>query len=55
MLGSRTNRREFIAALAGAAWPQAARAQQPTIPMIGFVIGGSPDALGYLVSAFRQG
>jgi len=49
-------RREFIAALGGAAaWPMVARAQQPTIPVIGFVSGGSPDALGYLVSAFRQG
>jgi putative ABC transport system substrate-binding protein len=49
-------RRTFIAALGGlAAWPVLARAQQPTIPVIGFVSGGSPDALGYLVSAFRQG
>jgi putative ABC transport system substrate-binding protein len=49
-------RRTFIAALGGAvAWPVLARAQQPAMPVIGFVSGGSPDALGYLVSAFRQG
>src|SRR5215471_3394460 len=49
-------RREFVAFLGGAvAWPVSARAQQPTIPVIGFVSGGSPDTFGYLVSAFRQG
>jgi putative ABC transport system substrate-binding protein len=37
---------------AAAAWPLAARAQQPAI---GFVSGGSPDTFGYLVSAFRGG
>ena len=48
-------RRDFIkVAGSAAAWPLAAHAQQQT-PVIGFVSGGSPDTLGYLVNAFRQG
>jgi putative ABC transport system substrate-binding protein len=54
MLGIR--RREFIAALGGAAaWPLAARAQQPGLPVVGVLGGGTRDASETALSAFIQG
>jgi len=49
-------RRKFVAALGGAAgWPLAARSQQPTLPVVGFLHGGSADSAAPRVAAFRKG
>jgi putative ABC transport system substrate-binding protein len=49
-------RRDFIKAVgSAAAWPSAARAHQPTMPVIGFLSGVSPQSYVHVVAAFRQG
>jgi len=49
-------RREFIALLGGAAaWPMTTRAQQPAMPVIGFMHILSPENVPHFVPAFRQG
>jgi putative ABC transport system substrate-binding protein len=50
-------RRDFIKVIAGstAVWPLAARAQQPALPVVGFLDPRSPELVANRLSGFRQG
>jgi putative tryptophan/tyrosine transport system substrate-binding protein len=49
-------RRDFIALLGGAAaWPPAARAQQPATAVIGLLGGGAPESFASALAGFNQG
>jgi putative tryptophan/tyrosine transport system substrate-binding protein len=49
-------RRDFIAGIGSAAtWPLAAQAQQPSVPVVGYLHAGAPEGSGALLTAFRKG
>ena len=49
-------RRHFAAVLGGVAtWPLAARAQQPAMPLVGFLNSASPEVFADRLRAFHQG
>src|SRR5215510_4458633 len=56
LLSRHTRRREFITLLGGAvAWPLAARAQQPVMPVVGFLGAGARGPLREQIAAFQEG
>jgi putative ABC transport system substrate-binding protein len=54
--GAAMRRREFITFVGSAvAWPLAARAQQPAMPVVGYLGSETPEKFGIRVTAFLQG
>jgi putative ABC transport system substrate-binding protein len=53
----RLKRRDVITLLGSAAvaWPLGARAQQPAVPVVGYLYDGVPETSAHLVAAFRKG
>ena len=56
-MGAGVRRREFIRLLSGVAvtWPAIVRAQQTTLPVVGFINGASPKPYAPNVNGFLQG
>src|SRR4029450_6881210 len=56
-MASHIERRKFLATLGGAAaaWPLGAHAQQPAMPVVGFLSAASPDGYTERLRGFRQG
>jgi hypothetical protein len=56
-LGIRVKRREFVSLLGGGliVGPLAARAQQPTVPVIGFLSGAALETMQDYAAAFQKG
>ena len=57
MPSDRLQRRKFITLLGGsaAAWPLAARAQQPAMPVVGFLRDATAAGSGFMVNGLRKG